>query len=566
MWGLYRGDELVPPLLYSNEKGQDQVVREILELFNSYDIIFLQGAVGTGKSAIALSVANKMNGGIVVVPTKTLQQQYVKDYCKGGEYRILKDDRTWLRVELIKGRSNFRCLLNPKVMCNHKTLPCVKPLCKGSTRVEQARICKYYSPIIPMKLESTYFKELGCKFETLRYEAVGGVFSILRRNEKICPYYQQYSNYIFSDVILMNSAIWMIETLTLKRKPIKSVEIIDEGDSFLDGLSLRKVISSRTLKRIQKKLGDDASEEEKEGFEAIKKRFVSITQKKYEGEIREEEKSFLKQFVKFLKNIEEEDNYSDIFEFLDECFVSIKSQRNPQIEYFIPEPVLVLKRLRDLTAKKILFMSATFQSQEILENVFGLDNFCFVEGETKFPGTVRLMQVGTESRVTYKNWEYKNFREAYWRMLVKAIKKSAKPCLVPVHAYKYLPDTIRERLARGRTGTLKTKSGDVVFSTVMKRGIDLKGDKCRSIVLLKYPFPDMNDPVLRAMKLKLGEKTFWQYYHDIAERELIQTIGRGVRSNDDWVEVWSPDKTVLGYVKNLWKGDIIEPNQQKLFI
>ena len=45
-----------------------------MDLFDSYDVVFLQGAVGTGKSAIALMVANELNGGIVVVPTKTLQQ------------------------------------------------------------------------------------------------------------------------------------------------------------------------------------------------------------------------------------------------------------------------------------------------------------------------------------------------------------------------------------------------------------------------------------------------------------------------------------------------------------
>ncbi|MCD6138887.1 MAG: hypothetical protein J7J91_10065, partial [Deltaproteobacteria bacterium] len=55
---------------------------------------------------------------------------------------------------------------------------------------------------------------------------------------------------------------------------------------------------------------------------------------------------------------------------------------------------------------------------------------------------------------------------------------------------------------------------------------------------------------------KLGDKVFWQYYHDIAEREFIQTLGRGVRHENDWIELWSPDKTVFGYLKNVWKGKI----------
>ena len=557
MWGLYKNNnELVPPLLYSNEKGQDQVVREIVELFDSYDIIFLQGAVGTGKSAIALSVANELNGGIVVVPTKTLQQQYVRDYCKHGQYKILKNDGGWLRIELIKGRGNFRCLYNPAVMCNDRSLPCAKPLPKKLTRVEAAKECDYYSPIVQFKLEKSYCEELECEFETLRYEAVGGLFSVLRRHEKVCSYYQQYYNaYIYADVVLMNSAIWMIESLILKRKPIKPVEIVDEGDAFLDNLTLRKAISLRTIKRLEKKLDKDVPENIEKKFYKIKKDFLNIISKNYEGEIKGEQVSFLKEFTSLLEAMGEDNSYSDIFQFIDECYVSVKDER---IEYFIPEPAIVLKELLKLSAKKVLFMSATFQSQEVLENVFGLDNFCFVEGETKFPGVIYPKQLGTESRVTYKNWGYEAFRKKYWQILSEAIKQSAKPCLVTVHAFKYLPENIREKLNKEGVGTLRTKNGDVTFSTVMKRGVDLRDDKCRSIVMLKFPFPDVGDPILKALKLKLGDKVFWQYYHDIAEREFIQTLGRGVRHENDWIELWSPDKTVFGYLKNVWKGNIKE--------
>ena len=82
--------------------------------------------------------------------------------------------------------------------------------------------------------------------------------------------------------------------------------------------------------------------------------------------------------------------------------------------------------------------------------------------------------------------------------------------------------------------------------------------------MLKFPFPDMNDPILKAMKLKLGDKVFWQYYHDIAEREFVQTLGRGVRHEEDWVELWSPDKSVFGYLRSLWKGSIKEKVEKEI--
>ena len=558
MWNLYKNDKLVSPLRYSNEKGQDSVVEEILEAFESYNVLFFQACVGSGKSAVALSVANKLNGGIIVTPTKILQEQYKNDYCEGN-YKILKDNKDWMKISLIKGRNNFNCLYDSYLKCNHKSLPCTRTLPKRGgkpvSRLEIASECPFFSPVIRINLEALYCKELECEFETLHYEAVNNTFSILRRQEQVCPYYQQYREYESSDVILMNSAIWMLETLSLKRKPVKPIEIIDEGDAFLDSLSLKKSINFRLLDSIEEKLIKDKAigKKEIETFAGIKNLFNEVTKMTYEGDIREDEKTFLKQFVEFLIDIGDENSgkYSDIREFLDECYVSIKDR---QIEYFIPEPKIVVKRLLGLSAKKMLFMSATFQSEKILEDIFGFDNFCFIEGEPKFPGVVYPKKLGTENRVTYKTWKHEEFRILYWKNLINAIRQSTKPCMIPVHAFKYLPESIREKL-RGQ-GTLRTKNGNITFSTVMKRGVDLKDDQCRSIVMLKFPFPNTQEPILKAMRLKLGDENFWRYYHDIAKREFIQTIGRGVRHRDDWVEFWSPDKTCFGFLENLWKGDV----------
>ena len=558
MWNLYQNNKLVTPLLYSTEKGQDTSVREVVEAFKSYNVVFLQGAVGTGKSAIALSTANKLGGAIIVVPTKILQSQYINDYCKDN-YKILKDNSDWMKISLIKGRNNFDCLYDPYVKCNHKSLPCVKTLPrrkgKAISRLEMAKECPYFSPLVPTMLEDTYCFELDCEFETLHYRAISSSFSILRRQEQVCPYYQQYREYESADVILMNSAIWMLETLGLKRKPVKPIEIIDEGDAFLDSLSLKKSINYRVIDGIEEKLIKDVTieKEELDAFAEIKNLFNEITKVDYEGDIGEDEKLFLKQFVKFLSEIDDENSgkYLNILQFLDESYISVKDK---QIEYFIPEPKIVVKELLKLSADKMLFMSATFQSEKILEEIFGFDNFCFIEGEPKFPGIVYPKQLGTENRVTYKNWKRKEFKNVYWSNLSKAIKQSTKPCMIPVHAFKYLPEGIREKLKGQRT--LRTRDGNITFSTVMKRGVDLKDDECRSIIMLKFPFPNVGDPILKAMKLKLGDETFWRYYQDIAKREFIQTIGRGVRHKEDWLEFWSPDKTCLGFLENLWQGEI----------
>jgi hypothetical protein len=102
---------------------------------------------------------------------------------------------------------------------------------------------------------------------------------------------------------------------------------------------------------------------------------------------------------------------------------------------------------------------------------------------------------------------------------------------------------------------------DEAWSTIAKRGLDLRGDRCRAICILKMPYADLSDPMLQAIRLKLGDDAFFKYYRDKAERELIQQVGRAVRSDDDWVEVWSPDLTVHNVLVHKWNGKLIRYGQ-----
>ena len=77
----------VAPLKYSNGKTQEDVIDELIEAFDDYDIVFLKGAVGTGKSVIALHLIKYFGKGIITTPTKILEEQYHKDYCT-GRFRI----------------------------------------------------------------------------------------------------------------------------------------------------------------------------------------------------------------------------------------------------------------------------------------------------------------------------------------------------------------------------------------------------------------------------------------------------------------------------------------------
>jgi len=87
-------------------------------------------------------------------------------------------------------------------------------------------------------------------------------------------------------------------------------------------------------------------------------------------------------------------------------------------------------------------MSATIHEPDSLTGIFKMDTRRVVEAESRFPGTLILMKPssGQLPRVTYRTWRDLKFREGYWQYLDDVIDVAAKPCLVQVHAFRYLPE------------------------------------------------------------------------------------------------------------------------------
>jgi len=222
------------------------------------------------------------------------------------------------------------------------------------------------------------------------------------------------------------------------------------------------------------------------------------------------------------------------------------------ITYFVPDPKVVLKSIREKVGGKWLLMSATLQSHSVLKDVFGIAPV-FVEGETRFPGRLVRRMLGPEEPINYRKWADEGFKRKYWEMLERMMEMAKRPGFVPVHAHSYLPPELRDKVREG--GDAYTRDG-MMFTTKMDRGADLKGIK--SIILLKFPYPDRSDPLLRGMERRLGPEAFRNYYEDISGREFVQQIGRVLRSDEDEAEFWSPDYMCHSQLRQLWKGEMQE--------
>src|SRR3989338_4479532 len=270
-WSLYNKKKYLNPLIFSNGKSQLDIAKEtIKEINKGHKIIFIKGICGTGKSAIALNIAKELGKTSIVVPIKSLQKQYEEDYT--NKLHVLKDNGEILKISVIDGRNNHKCVFKGEGMADDKTLPCNIEIKKENLdliksyinqnpfvdledfkdikdvrRKSIAPACPYWSPIICKDwFEYGYVLEDAKEID---YQGLRNKTFTYHKRKEGCGYYNQFMGYINSDIIIFNSKKYDLEN-SMDRKPSTKAEIIDECDEFLDNLSTEKKINLDRLSII----------------------------------------------------------------------------------------------------------------------------------------------------------------------------------------------------------------------------------------------------------------------------------------------------------------------------
>src|SRR3989344_4140779 len=430
MWSLYNQDKYLKPLVFSNNKTQQDIVNETIESIKQcHKVIFIKGICGTGKSAIALNLAKELGQASIVVPVKPLQKQYEEDYT--NKLHVLKNNKEKLKISIIDGRNNHKCIFKGDCNADDKFLPCsieiknenmnqlqeyikLNPFVdeedlqeiKDIGRKSVAPACPYWSPIIC----NDWF-EHGYKIEDaeeLYYEGLRNKTFTYHKRKDGCTYYKQFLSYIYSDVIIFNSKKYELENL-MDRKPATEVEIIDECDEFLDNLGNEKRINLVRLANYLTNL-KIKDLELKELTILIIDLIDSITKsEKIKRAVQTKEIFLIKDtkllelLMLFLDNpslIELEDDDSDYlyntyqtgktFEnFFDETYITFsKNDYNQLVATLII--VDLEKKLKEFLDKNKVFvmMSGTIHSELVLKKVFGVNDFKIIEAETNDRGRI----------------------------------------------------------------------------------------------------------------------------------------------------------------------------------
>ncbi|MFH0712084.1 MAG: helicase C-terminal domain-containing protein [archaeon] len=614
------GEEL-KPLLFSNNKTQADVVKEILDAINAGNkLIFIKGVCGTGKSAIALNLARHFKKTSIIVPIKSLQEQYEKDYTKNKF--ILKQNKKPLDIAVIKGRNNFRCPFAEKELpttnCQLPTadspdLPCTIEIREKNTakllgyinknplvspedfktasdirRMNIAPACPYWSPLIPADIKPKGLTD----FKKIKYEATCGKEFALFQRKKGCAYYDQCEAYANADVLIFNSAKYQIETM-IGRKPKTDLDIVDECDEFLDSFANERKIN---LNRLHTALSNLAPQKQTDKT-IIKKLIREINDAIYSEEI-EIQKIKQSPIIKIIKTAIENPNlaedeelnyYNTLVEIaqsfknlLDETYISIEKTNKdsvqnklfnqpPSTPYHLPTTFVTIvsinlaQKLKELIEQNnvLVMMSGTLHSEQVLKDIFGLKDFKTIEAETQNPGTINKQRTGLEKNCAFQNFKDGTItRNQYLKILDMCMAKAEPPTLVHISAFSDLPtnsenetlklenlitqEKLSELQSKGNTAVDKFTSGetDILFTTKCARGVDFPGDKCNSIVITKFPYPNIQGLFWKILKKEQPQK-FMEFYLDKARRDLYQKIARGIRFKGDKVNLYSPDIRVL---------------------
>ncbi len=515
MWSLYQEKNFLKPLKFSNGKTQEDVAREVLDsIKGGYRIIFIRGVCGTGKSAIALNIAKEIGKTCIVVPGKTLQNQYKEDY-ENKKYLIKKNGER-LKISVITGRNNYKCRFlelenapvfkeernlklneifsrkenNKDMSADNPYIPCkIEIKEKNWNRIQEflrqnknidpsdfldikdvkrnsiAPVCPFWCPVLPEKFELN-----GKNFEDVKkrkYKGLNGTNFTLYQRGHGCKFYEQFNSFIDSDVLVFNSLKYKLES-SMNRKPETEAEIIDECDEFLDSFSNQRTINierlQNSLNQIFAEYGDSELIIRKMGriIDEIKSnpRVQHSTSSREIIPLKETEVYDLFKIIlenrEFLYDIDDESYLYEVAEtarMFDEFFDETYLTFSKKENNLIAEVVTVnlAKKLKEMLDKnKVIIMMSGTIHSE---NILR-DIF----GLDKF----KILEAETEQQgtidVSRTGLEFDcrypiNDRKRYLIALDKSIEISKKPALVHINSFYDLPDE-REKKAFNLKNTI----------------------------------------------------------------------------------------------------------------
>lgn len=507
MWA--RGDGNSEPLPEWVEELREHQWRAVEEIVQAYDdgaeIVWLDAPTGSGKTLIAELVRRVMRArALYVCSSKSLQDQFLRDYPYS---------------KVLKGRSNYPTVLMdwPGVTA----ADCTKPDCVWCPEVSE------------------------------------------------CPYERAKSAALDSGIAVVNTSYFLTEANfvgNFGQRNARDLVIVDECDVLERELMgfVEFSVSEGMLKSLRvdaPKKGSHKTTIQQWIVDELIPAVVNGIKKVPRGS----------RDVKDIRRLESLSGLrakaTRLYEALEEEGGGENWVRDNDAGPLVMKPVRVSDAGEQVLwrhGRKWLCMSATIVSAEELGESLGVGDrdSRVVRVPMTFPVENRRVHVAPVANMIAKEKDtaWPNVCRAIARVLERHPDERTLIHTVSYDLTKYLRDGLRNvgvgreivsyTDASSRSDALSRfldTPGSVLLAPSFDRGIDLRGDDCRVVIVAKIPFPYLGDKQVSA-RMRLPGGQGWYAVQTV--RTLVQMTGRGVRSEDDWCVTYVLDKQM---VSNVWK-------------
>lgn len=505
-------------------EGQLEIIERINQAIeNGFRYILLEAGTGTGKSAIATTLAGIYQSAYILTMTKQLQSQY------GVQFGY----------PLVKGRGNFSCKeTGLEDGCDIGT-------CQ-TTPNSQKFVCEYGISKSPFEGGSFAFED-----------AYGA--PIYFRSIDHCSYWYQKAQAVKSPITLMNYDYALLELNYVKHFGKRRLMVLDEAHNIEDKLMHRMEVNlfNKRLEKDVKKTIPHAMMAYEDSVEWIL--FLQSLHDSYrEIAVQKMPKNKADRINRTKLRLQE------LLTNLEETPENWVVDQTPGGVSFKPLRVDVYAEDRLFRhADVCLFMSATILDQDLFCEWLGIEpqETYKISIKSTFPASARpvhLKIAGNMSQRSIRRTAPKSIP-----LLEKIINHHRyEKGLIHTHNYKcqkYIMNKIRNYRLIDHNSTNReyklnrfeeSEEPLVLVSPSMSEGVDLPYEKCQFQVIYKIPFPYLGDRQVNQRRLKDPK---WYAYKTVMT--LIQAYGRGMRAEDDYCETYILD----GNIRMLFNNKLYKP-------
>lgn len=507
---------------YNPRSGQIVLINKINNAIGQgYKNIILEAGTGTGKSAIATTLANMYEDSYILTMTKQLQQQYMDDFSS-------------MLVE-IKGRGNYKC--NYKGSCDF----CIK----AEYNLSKCSDCEYLTALNKAK-ES---ENVLTNYDYFYYAVVSN--SVLNSRELL----------ILDEAHNLERKMLALSSSDLNREYIATkfgidvFEPIRYGTKSINYLKRKPDYWMGLCDELVAKCVENINE-----IEGERKNDVQVTLDEFESDPEKfsnfnyVEKQQLEADAKLFNSIKMGLESNDlIIDLPNED--DIRSDRMDISAEFKPYSVLnETENLLKLGNIRIFLTGTLGSKDKFCEwNNINPDDTFYIYHKSPFDVANRPIYTDFVGKMSGKRRNVPNWKNQKAISKLKEILDRHPNEKGVIHTSSneqafWIIDNLRQynlMFVGGseRNQILKdfTESKDniILIGASIKDGVDFKGDLCRFQIVFKIPYPQLNEQV----KYRRDLDPKWYYYQ--AVMALMQAYGRGIRDKDDWCVMYIIDSDFI---------------------